>query len=151
MAQPSIATSVSPPSSAARAAARQRSLETPPINNNIVILRGVLAAAPEPRTTPNGVVSEATLRVQTCVDGANVREQVPLVWIGEPDRFASAIGGESIVARGRVRQRFFRSGPATVSRTEVVVEDLVAVRRRRRAQSLVDSASLDASFLVERT
>ena len=128
--------------------ARSSSGASAPIpRTNIVVLRGTLAAAPAPRDTPTGVVTDATIRVHTVAEGVAVREQVPLVWLGAPDRFGGAAAEATVVVVGRVRQRFFRSGASTVSRTEVVVEELSPISRRVGARRTLDGASLAVSLL----
>lgn len=115
---------------------------------NIVVLRGTLAAPPSPRDTPAGAVTEATIRVQTVAEGVAVREQVPLVWLGAPSRFGVGAADATVVVLGRVRQRFFRSGATTVSRTEVVVEELSPISRRAGVRRIVEGASLAVSRLA---
>ncbi len=105
--------------------------------SNLVVVRGIVADDPQERTVPSGSVFEATVVTRSVVDGVPVREPVPVVW--SDARLACSAGAEVIV-RGRVRQRFFRSGPATVSRTEVIAEEIVLSSRRPATAKLVDRA-----------
>jgi single-strand DNA-binding protein len=49
--------------------------------------------------------------------------------------------GSRVAVVGRVRRRFFRAGGATASRTEVVADEVVWLRRRRDSERVVRSAS----------
>ena len=105
---------------------------------NVVVVKGVLSRAPEVRALPSGeavVNYEVTVRR---VDGT--AEGVPVVRYGEPSVEVAA--GEEVVVTGRVRRRFFRSGGATQSRTEVVAEQVIPVARRRRVKAALARASL---------
>jgi hypothetical protein len=55
---------------------------------------------------------------------------VPVVWSGDALP-AGLVPDRDVVVVGRVRRRFFRTGGATVSRTEVAALDVVEVTRRR--------------------
>ena len=97
---------------------------------NVVVLQGVLASAPETRTLGSGVelVSyEVTIR-----EGGRATDQTPVVWFSAPASAAKFSAGTEVVVTGRVRRRFFRSGGATSSRTEVVAEAVIPARRRKR-------------------
>lgn len=95
---------------------------------NIVVLRGTVAAEPVLRELPTGSVFEATIHTHVVLVQSAVREPVPVVW---DVAVATAHAGDTVVVRGRVRQRFFRSGGLTVARTEVVASEIVSVRRRK--------------------
>ena len=119
-------------------------------NDNIVVLRGILVGAPSTRQTPAGPLSDAILRVQAHADGASKHEQVPLVWNGELSRFPGFDATGGIVVLGRVRQRFFRSGQATVSRTEVVVEHIVPANRRASTIKLLTRLADELVAIADR-
>lgn len=103
---------------------------------NIVALRGTITE-PSKRILSTGVMCEATVLTRPVIDGKVVREPVPVVWSDSGLDFA--VGAEVIV-RGRVRQRFFRSGSATISRPEVVAEEIVLASRRPATAKLLDRA-----------
>ncbi len=105
--------------------------------SNVVVVRGTLADQPQQRAVPSGSVFEATVVTRSVVDGVTVREPVPVVW---SDARLSCSAGAEVIVRGRVRQRFFRSGEATVSRTEVIAEEIVLASRRPATAKLVDRA-----------
>lgn len=46
--------------------------------------------------------------------------------------------GTELVVTGHVRQRFYRSGGATVARTEVVATHVVPARRRKQAERAIE-------------
>lgn len=109
----------------------------PRAGSNVVVVRGTVADEPQQRAVASGSVFEATVITRSVVDGVTVREPVPVVW---SDPRLSCSAGAEVMVRGRVRQRFFRSGPATVSRTEVIAEEIVLASRRPATAKLVDRA-----------
>ena len=106
--------------------------------SNIVVVRGTVADEPHQRAVPSGSVFETTVVTRSIVDGVTVREPVPVVW---SDARITCSAGAEVIVRGRVRQRFFRAGPATVSRTEVIAEQIVLASRRPATAKLVDLAA----------
>lgn len=84
-----------------------------------------------------GVLADTATTIQLA-DGTRLRSvdlrtpdgPIPLVWPADADPGDTEPGVE-VVAVGRVRKRFFRTGGRTVAVTEVVPEAIV--RRRRRA------------------
>ena len=98
---------------------------------NIVVLVGELSRVPDVRELPSGdslVAYEVTTR-----NTDRKAESVPVVWFGAPATAADLDAHETVLVTGRVRRRFFRSGGATLSRTEVVAETVVPTRHRKRA------------------
>ena len=106
--------------------------------SNIVVVRGTVADEPHQRAVPSGSVFETTVVTRSIIDGVTVREPVPVVW---SDARITCSAGAEVIVRGRVRQRFFRAGPATVSRTEVIAEQIVLASRRPATAKLVDLAA----------
>lgn len=106
---------------------------------NVVVLQGRLARPAELRVLPSGD-SLVGLEVTVARAGAKA-ETVPVVWPGAPAAAADLDVGAPVVVVGRVRRRFFRSGGATQSRTEVVAEVVVEARKVKRAQALVAQAA----------
>ena len=105
---------------------------------NVVVVWGVLSRAPERRVLPSGdeaVSFDVTVR---SVDGP--AESVPVSWLNPPKRAGVLAEGSEVVVTGRVRRRFFRSGGATASRTEVVAEHVVPARQRRRRDTVLEQA-----------
>ena len=95
---------------------------------NLVVLRGTLAAEARPRELPSGsVLTQFDL---TTRDGAGT-QTVPVAWFDPPASGQALEVGAELVVIGSVRRRFFRAGGATQSRTEVVADKVVPVRRRR--------------------
>lgn len=113
---------------------------------NIVILSGHLVGTPTCREQPSGATSWA-LDVATDLDGPTAmasglsagRVSVPVVWSCETVPPAWARDTE-VVVTGVVRRRFFRSGGATQSRTEVVAASVVEVTKRRPAARAIARA-----------
>lgn len=103
---------------------------------NIVILSGRLSSPPRRAELPSGTI-RWNLEV-SCPDSAGRLVGVPVMWEGEvPDTWAA---DTAIVVTGSVRRRFFRSGGATQSRTEVVAIGVVEVTRRRSEQAALTRA-----------
>ena len=106
---------------------------------NLVVLHGVLARPASLVELPSGdrlASLEVTVRRP---DGP--AEPVP-VSVPDPPAWASDLdSGSEVVVLGRVRRRFFRSGGATQSRTEVVANRLARASSRRRVDALVAEAT----------
>jgi single-strand DNA-binding protein len=102
---------------------------------NVVILRGSLTRPPEERALPSGdrVVSY-DVRTEPA-DGPG--ETVPVVSAPPEAAFEA---GDEVVVTGRVRRRFYRTGGATQSRTEVVADVVVPASDGRRVRRAVDAA-----------
>lgn len=101
---------------------------------NVVALRGVLSRPAEERTLPSGA---RLLLHQVTVDRPDgPADSVPVVWIDPPARTALLDAGDEVVVVGRVRRRFYRSGGAVASATEVVAERVVPARGARATRLL---------------
>ena len=94
---------------------------------NVAVVSGLIIRSPQERIAGDGQpILSFELRVRT-VDGPV--EVVPVAW---PDHsLATTVleAGTEVVVIGRVRQRFFRSGGTTQSRTELVAEAVIAARQ----------------------
>ncbi|MFZ4811934.1 MAG: single-stranded DNA-binding protein [Ilumatobacteraceae bacterium] len=105
---------------------------------NIVILQGQVRSDPRCSELPTGDQRWAFDIATPDVDGRSM--SVPVSCAG-PSRLASLVAGlavgDDVVVEGSVRRRFFRSGGATQSRTEVVAIDLVPARSRARVRRLL--------------
>ncbi|MGI9120126.1 MAG: single-stranded DNA-binding protein [Acidimicrobiales bacterium] len=102
---------------------------------NIAILRGRLCRPPESRLLPSG---DSVVAYDVTVDRCGQRaETVPVAWFGAPASAVDLEVGEEVVVVGRVRRRFFRSGGATQSRTEVVADRVIPARHRVRAAQAI--------------
>ncbi len=104
---------------------------------NVVILNGVLSRPAVVRVLPSGdtiVAYEVTTR-----DKEGKAESVPVSWWAHDGR-GIYDAGEAVVVTGRVRRRFFRSGGAIQSRTEVVADAVVRAADTRRVQRLLEKA-----------
>ena len=111
--------------------------------SNLAILRGVVASEPISRELPSGL-NVVQFDVSTVVsDGEKAtKASVPVSWVDPPARALEPIEQDlAVVVVGTVRRRFFRSGGSTQSRTEVVVDAIVPLRRSKQAQALVSSAA----------
>jgi len=107
--------------------------------SNLALLRGVIASETVSRELPSGS-TVAQFDVSTTIHTGDkaAKVSVPVSWVDPPPRALKPIAvGLEIVVAGTVRRRFFRSGGSTQSRTEVVVDAVVPVRRKKQVQDLV--------------
>ncbi len=113
---------------------------------NVVVLSGTLSRVPEGRELPSG---SRLVNYEVTVPRPGERaESVPVVWVDPPQGAEAIDAGAEVVAVGRIRRRFFRTGGATQSRTEVVAELVVPVSRKaavRKAVGRVVAALEDAA------
>ncbi len=105
---------------------------------NVVILRGCLSSDPSCRDLPSGDIL-VTFEVTTRPPGGPA-ETVPVAWPNAPRRVATLPAGAEVVVTGRVRRRFFASGGATASRTEVLADAVLLATHRKRVDTAVRSA-----------
>lgn len=98
---------------------------------NLAVLAGTLAKAAEPRLLADGTaVWELDIAIRPEGRAAST---VPVSWSApagvDPSAWAP---GDELVVIGAVRRRFYRAGGATVSRTDVLAEAVVAARQAKR-------------------
>jgi hypothetical protein len=113
---------------------------------NLAVLRGTVVGEVTRRVIADGTerVSFSLASPAANGSGGTVRCSVPVVSDapGVPAPRVPAPGvpapGVEVLVVGYVRQRFFRVGGATASRTEVVARHVVPVRRRRQVERLLD-------------
>jgi hypothetical protein len=104
-------------------------------NINIVILMGEVTSPPVSRELPSGSVV-STFDIATVTDSGRV--SVPVSLEGETD---IAVVGAEVCIVGLVRRRFFRSGSSVTSRTEVVADAVIPMRRRAQVRKAVGKAT----------
>ena len=106
---------------------------------NLAVLRGCARGEAVIRTLPSGAtVLQFDLATTIVGDGTTSTVSVPVAW---PDPGAAArlvTDGADLVVIGTVRRRFFRVGGATQSRTEVVADAAIPVRRRKQVAAALD-------------
>jgi single-strand DNA-binding protein len=108
---------------------------------NIVILRGTLSSEPALRSLPSGstlLTCEVTTR-----PAVGPARSVPVAWFDPPATAGLAVGTE-VVVTGEVRRRFFRTGGATASRTDVVATTVLPARQAKRAGRAIAAALAEA-------
>ena len=106
---------------------------------NVVVVQGRLSRPAAVRVLATG---QRQLELQLSGTGpAGSGESVPVVWPDAPAAAESLDAGEEVTVVGRVRRRFFRTGGATASRTEVVADEVVLTRHARRARAAVARAA----------
>jgi hypothetical protein len=104
-------------------------------NINIVILMGEVTSPPVSRELPSGSVV-STFDIATVTDSGRV--SVPVSLEGETE---IAVVGAEVCVVGLVRRRFFRSGSSVTSRTEVVADAVIPMRRRAQVRKAVGKAT----------
>jgi single-strand DNA-binding protein len=106
---------------------------------NVVVLRGAVVRLPEVRELPSG---SRLLSFDVRTVGTDGRaETAPVSWADPPGADEEAlVEGAEVLVVGRIRRRFFRTGGATQSRTEVVAERVARPRQARRARAALDAA-----------
>jgi single-strand DNA-binding protein len=108
-------------------------------SRNVVVLTGTITTTPTRRSLATGA-DVVNFDLATSVDDRTI--SVPIAWYDPRSSDASsAVVGLEVVVLGTIRRRFFRVGGRTQSRTEVVVESLVAERRAKAARSLRATAA----------
>ncbi|HVA74822.1 MAG TPA: hypothetical protein VNF71_09700 [Acidimicrobiales bacterium] len=106
---------------------------------NLVVLEGVLARPAQDVELPSGsrlISLEVTVRRDE-----GPAEPVPVAWFDAPAWATSLDAGIPVVVVGRVRRRFFRSGGATQSRTEVVAARVVRSTAAAKVRAALEEAS----------
>ena len=104
-------------------------------NINIVVLVGEVTSPPVSRELPSGSVVSA-FDIATVTESGRV--SVPISLEGET---GAAVVGSEVCVVGIVRRRFFRSGSSVASRTEVVAEAVLPMRRRAQVRKAVQKAT----------
>ncbi len=105
--------------------------------NNMVVLRGTLVGEPRSRELASGTVL-VQFEITTRDDAGT--QSVPVVWFDPPATAGQIPPGTEVAVVGSVRRRFFRTGGATQSRTEVVAERVVVANRRREVAKALAAA-----------
>jgi single-strand DNA-binding protein len=106
---------------------------------NVVTLCGRLARPAEQRVLPSG---DRLVTYEVTVDGPEGRaETAPVVWFGAPASAGAIDADQNVVVVGRVRRRFFQSGGATQSRTEVVAEVVLPAAQTKRVAAALRAAA----------
>ena len=107
---------------------------------NLAVLRGRVRGEPVIRALPSGsTVVQFDLVTTITGDGRPSTVSVPIAWTDpRPAAARLVVDGVELVVVGSVRRRFFRVGGATQSRTEVVADAAIPVRRRTQVAALLD-------------
>jgi single-strand DNA-binding protein len=100
---------------------------------NVAVVVGTLSSDPRVRSLPSG--SELFTYEVTTTGPEGGRTTVPVVWF-DPSRPPAVQEGDVVAVVGRIRRRFFRSGAATASRTEVEASVVARAGTRRAGRAL---------------
>ncbi len=111
--------------------------QTQPGPCNVAVVRGVVTRGPQTRTLPSGALV-AEFDINGHAD-AKTADSVP-VSVADPNATVLALeAGANVTVIGRVSRRFYRSGGATVSRTEILAHRVLPQRLRRRTEKALAS------------
>ena len=125
---------------AARAERVQVEHEPEQVTRNEVLLVGRVSGTPQERELPSGdvlvawrvVVDRPPGRRPTTGRSPTIDTVDCVAWSGAVRRTARGLGdGDVVSLQGALRRRFWRAGPGAASRTEVEVESLRRVSRRK--------------------
>jgi single-strand DNA-binding protein len=108
---------------------------------NVVVLRGAVRGERTERELPSGsIVVQFDVATALAADGRHRSVSVPVAWV-DPIDAALVVEGAEVVITGTVRRRFFRVGGATQSRTEVVADAVIPVRRRAQVARALEAVA----------
>ncbi len=110
---------------------------------NLAVVSGVMTNEPVHRELSSGDTM-VQFDISTAVerDGRTANISVPVSWRNPSATATSAlVVGDDVVVTGRVERRFFRSGGATQSRTELVAQRCLPARRTKSVRSLLAAAA----------
>ncbi len=115
-----------------------------PASRNLTLIEGDIVGTVQFRTTSQGPQVSFDVRADAADRSGNVRGVVtPVVYpVGETDPWNEGRlprEGERVLVVGATRRRFFRSGGATMSRTEVEAHTMLLGSDRRRGKVLRDA------------
>ena len=111
-------------------------IANPPPAINLVLVRGTLSGPPRTRELPSGSVVVAYDVTVPRPDGERA-DTVPVSWFDPPGAATAMEAGDEICVAGRVSRRFFRQAGGTGSRTDVIAEAVVPVRRKSQVRKLL--------------
>jgi single-strand DNA-binding protein len=114
---------------------------------NLAVVRGVCSSPAEVRELPSGSI--LVLLQVTTRDAEESAVSVPVVLWDPPASVAELDTGHEVVAVGRVRRRFFRTGGGTASRVEIEAAQVVPAKDRRRVQALLRRATSALEEVLE--
>jgi len=98
---------------------------------NVVILVGEVTSPPVQRTLQTGEIV-SSFDIATRVEEGRI--SVPIACVGECD---TTHVGDNVCVVGIVRRRFFRSGAGVTSRTEVLADQVISMRRKANVRKAV--------------
>lgn len=118
---------------------RATSRRVQPGDLNLAVVIGTVANEPVHRQLADGsVIVQFDLRTNLDGAGATGTVSVPAAWRDPSASSIDTLQPEMrLIAVGRVERRFFRSGGSTQSRTELVVERCLPVRRTKSVRALI--------------
>jgi len=125
---------------------------TPELVGNFVVLVGEVTHDPEARELADGVAWQFDVATSVGIDADTVtRCVVPINWYQPSETEISVVhDGAEVMVIGSVRRRFFRTAGRTASRTEVVPDQVIPLRRKAAVGKALDAAAERLSGAGER-
>lgn len=102
---------------------------------NVAVISGQVLAKPNERRLGSGEFATA---FDVVTEGVEGRHTVPVNWVTTVRTLVSE--GDEVVVVGKVRRRFFQAGGNVQSRTELLADSVVAVRRKAAVRKAVEAA-----------
>ena len=102
---------------------------------NVAIIAGQVLSKPNERRLESGDYATA---FDVVTEGEEGRLTVPVNWITTVRALVSE--GDEILVVGKVRRRFFQAAGHVQSRTELLAETVVALRRRVAVRKAIEAA-----------
>lgn len=102
---------------------------------NVAVVSGYVPTKPVERRLESGEFATA---FDLVAEGDGGRLNVPVNWVTNARVHVSE--GDEVLVVGRVRRRFFRSAGGVQSRTEVLADSVIALRRRVATRKALDAA-----------
>lgn len=117
-----------------------------PTNLNIAAALGTISSEPMRRDLPSGsTVMALSLTVR---ESNQPSTSLPVVWFDAPGRADSLARGDEVLVVGRLSRRFFRSGGATQSRTELVAERIEPTRRKAGCRRMINGVEAHLEAVI---
>ena len=105
------------------------------VGMNIAIINGTVMSRPVERTLGTGEVATSFDVVTESTSG---RLTVPVNWVTTVSTLLNE--GDEVVAVGSIRRRFFQSGGAVQSRTELLASTVLPARRKAAIRRALEAS-----------
>ena len=114
---------------------RLREIKRSGVRMNIAVINGTVMSRPVERTLGTGEVATS---FDVVTESTNGRLTVPVNWVTTVSTLLAE--GDEVVAVGSVRRRFFQSGGAVQSRTELLASTVLPARRKAAIRRVLEAS-----------